>query len=455
VLPGPFSNSFLSHTTTAASHVGGSPRSPTRLADTPAPTSSRADSAAAAASFSGPSQAGSCRDSFAGADPPHGAARGEALGGFFVGQWVHVWSNGVKMWFDGTVDEIATSVVEDMYQGEVRQVQPGSIKLRYDGRVKWLPIAKAEDELRKVHAGAKDISHYGWREMRPGDALPDRAVRSGSTPTDGEVFVACNPLGEPGKLSLEASEEGPRRMGRIWCPPGGDGAERGQALVLRPRHVARWVPVCWGDQLPAGAVPARAAPKGEQVYVARHGEEAGRLSAAEGRVLEVRSHHAGGSSKGDVLVVEEVARELEVEVLKTTSLQNPGYRMFDGLRKSVHRMRGTNSFSPYVSVSFGDLQWRSTCRTQVDGEAFYGERAYFPVPAGEAPASSLQFKAKDERGLRQMVGIHGNPTIGAASLDTAQFDSTEEQTLELMRSGTSQGRLTARLRWHGGRPGSP
>lgn len=376
---------------------------------------------------------------------------GEVAGGFFVGQKVHAWSKAKKMWFnDGIVDEVATSVLKEKFQDQVRKVLPGSVKVRFDGRVKWLPAAQAEDELRKVD----DCVRYGWREMRPHDTLPDKVVKSGSTPTDGDVYVACNQTGEPGKLSLEPAEEGALKMDKIWCPEGND-TEHGQVLVLGQRHVARWAAVCAGDPLPTGAVPARAAPEGQQVFVARLGEEAGKLSAAGGCVQEVRSHHGGSSAEGEVLVVEEVASELEVEILSAMELQSPGYRFGDVMRKGFHWMRGESSLAPYVKVVFGDQTWRSSCRRQQGGEHFFGERAFFPVPLGEAPPSCLTFKAKDERFLRQVVGVVGDPTIGSGSIEAAGLDITEAQVVELLRGGSSQGRLRVRLRWHGGRPGGP
>jgi len=349
---------------------------------------------------------------------------------------------------------VATAVKHVMFQEQVWEVSPGMIGVRFDGtNVKWLTAAEAKKEIRKV----EDCGTHGWREMRPQDILPDRVVKAGSTHTDGDVFAACNSQGEPGKMNVDSTEEGTRRLKHIWCPLG-QAADQGHALVLYPRFVARWESIKAGDELPTGAVAAKAAPEGQEAlevaFVARVDKEAGKLTVVDGRVLKLQTHHGGIADEGEVLLVEEVASELEVEIISVRDLKEPNWRPFDNMRKSVHRMKREGSLAPYVKVKFGEAQeeWKSTCRRMKIGEKqlLFGERAHFGVRRDEAPPTSLTLKVKDER----HVTLVGDPTIGTATIEGDQLAIVEAQTVELLHEGSVAGQLKVKLRWHGGRPGS-
>jgi len=375
--------------------------------------------------------------------------------GHSKGQRVHVWSNSKKRWFnDGIVVDIASTDFKDKGKDDrVMKVLPGSIKVRFHGsESKWLNGSAASEQLRRLD----DRSGYGWREMRPHDLVPDRAVWTGSTWTDGAVCVACSPAGEPGKLALDASEEGSYRMSRIWCAEGND-SENGYALVLEVLSAARWTQVSAGDDVPLGAVPARTSPDGQQVYIARNKDgEAGKLVAQNRRVVEIACHHGKSVKTGDVLVVVPVERELEVEVLSVAALGAPKYRPMDGMRALGHRMMQESSLVPYIKLQFGDETWSSCPRRLTasgDEEHAISERAYFPVPDASAAPAALSVKVKDKRLLGGK--LVGDPTIGNCSVEGAALDATEVRTLELQRDGRCQGRVTLRVCWHGGRAGAP
>lgn len=123
---------------------------------------------------------------------------------------------------------------------------------------------------------------------------------AGTTPTDGEVYVARHASGEAGKLNMN---EG--LVWHIWAHTGGK-KEGGDVFLAHDHVPVEWVPVSKGDPLPQGAVYAGHTKTDGDVYVVRdeHGA-AGKLNVDAGRVHNVWCHGQGWFAlpKGEVLVV--------------------------------------------------------------------------------------------------------------------------------------------------------
>lgn len=165
-----------------------------------------------------------------------------------------------------------------------------------------------------VHAGAKAILNHQqyfdsvhispahcseWVPISRGQPLPEAAVKSGSTEGDGDLYVARNGAGEPGKLNLQDNT-----MWNIWCHDGGQ-AQQGDILVHKKGRLA-WMNVSRGDPLPFGAVFGGVSTSDGSggTYVARVDGACGKLNIQDAKVYNIWVHGSRLASKaGEVLVI--------------------------------------------------------------------------------------------------------------------------------------------------------
>lgn len=139
---------------------------------------------------------------------------------------------------------------------------------------------------------------YEWIAVRRGQEVPPRAVVSGTTDTDGEVYVARNSSGEVGKLNLDHGT-----VWNIWCHHG-QNSQEGDILVLKWGVDAVWQRVKSGDPLPHSTVISHAGERDGDVSVARVDGACGKLTVSNGKVGNIWVHgHRYGLGSGEVLTV--------------------------------------------------------------------------------------------------------------------------------------------------------
>lgn len=144
---------------------------------------------------------------------------------------------------------------------------------------------------------------YRWDRIRRGDAVPEGAVHAGRTATDGIVFVALTADGDCGKLNTDFSGNALN----IWASSSDGPGEEGWVLVKKAGSLAAWRAVSKGHKLPDRAVFAgeRLGDGGDgPMYVARAGNESGRLLLDGDLVREIQCHHKGSQEDGEVLIFE-------------------------------------------------------------------------------------------------------------------------------------------------------
>jgi len=152
------------------------------------------------------------------------------------------------------------------------------------------------------------VSQYAWVKFGPNAdefELPEGAVKAGETETDGEVYVARNKDGEPGKLNL---------AGNIWCHHNGEDT-KGQVFCVKDEEARLdWVPCKKGDKLPPGAVYAGHTCTDGRVYVARVETGAcGKVNVSGGLINNFWVHEGGMQmfgptgryEEGEVLCIDE------------------------------------------------------------------------------------------------------------------------------------------------------
>jgi len=142
---------------------------------------------------------------------------------------------------------------------------------------------------------------YRWDRIRSGDSIPEGAVHAGRTATDGIVFVALTDDGDCGKLNT--SSNGEKAM-NIWASSSDGPGSEGYVLVKKEGAVAAWRCVSKGERLPDRAVFAgeRFGDGDGPMYVARSGNESGRLLLDGELVREIQCHHKGSQEDGEVLI---------------------------------------------------------------------------------------------------------------------------------------------------------
>jgi hypothetical protein len=146
------------------------------------------------------------------------------------------------------------------------------------------------------------VSCYEWAPFRRGDALPEGAIQGGQTEADGDIYVARNLGGEPGKLNLDNG-----KAWNLWCHHDGE-TQEGQVLVAKKGAPFEWKRVQKGDPLPEGAVLAGKTGKDGEVYVGRFNQQCGKVNLDGDRIHNFWVHSAGffsvsHSEEGEILVI--------------------------------------------------------------------------------------------------------------------------------------------------------
>merc|ERR1712232_1293538 len=152
-------------------------------------------------------------------------------------------------------------------------------------------------------------------------------------------------------------------------------------------------------------------------------EECGRLTVDEGKVVTVECNHAGSAKHVEVLVVQEVACEGELEVLRVMELGGVAYRFGDFTRGFLHTLTGQEQvLHPYVRVEFPACPLRQSPAWQAGFRDFsashaqegaeFNERVRFPLPLD---AGGLQLKVQVYNMLDRK-SMRGNPLIGEGTL---------------------------------------
>lgn len=174
-------------------------------------------------------------------------------------------------------------------------------------------------------------SKYQWRPIRQGDPIPEGAVQSGKTLSDGAVFVALNPDGDCGKLN---SDRATGRANLIYCFSEAQPVQEGWVLVNVSGAVEAWRSVCRGQRLPDGVVFAgeRFGDGNGPMYVGRTGSESGKLLLDEDVVREIQCHHKGALEQGEVLVLDPCLMQAHIDADE---------KVDDGAKKLDHSSRWT------------------------------------------------------------------------------------------------------------------
>ena len=86
---------------------------------------------------------------------------------------------------------------------------------------------------------------YEWISMRKGDTIPDNAVYSGQTSTDGKVYVAKID-NSPGKVNLENG-----KINNFWSQKYNS---RTEGEVLISHGINNWKELSYGQPIPQNAV---------------------------------------------------------------------------------------------------------------------------------------------------------------------------------------------------------
>jgi len=379
---------------------------------------------------------------------------GLVLGGrtpLAIGDHVQVWSNGQQVWCDCTIDDIATEdCTKEGQGGHGYKVEAGAAFVRFsdDKRRKWLSPDLHNTQLRKP---------YDWVVTNRGREVPQRAVCAGRTDNAGEMFVGRSFSGESGKITV--LDAGRRAMHNLWVYKHDKPDRYAEMLSLRIGFKATWLAISEGDAIPEGAVASKA----RNNYVARNDKaapEAGMLTVTvptkKGdvpRMDQILCHHDGISTKGEILVIQESSRELQVEIISCEGLHSPEYRFGDHLRKGL----GANKLSPYVEVDFLGSIWRSGHHSAASEETAEGKRQFSAEfrevvyidlkPDDDLDGLTLKFRVKDKR----RIPVVEDPVVGECSLALtsdmlgAERCETLQRKDDLQRKGKTYGSMQVLL----------
>lgn len=180
-------------------------------------------------------------------------------------------------------------------EDKAREEAERRAKLEEEARQK----TAADDEARR--AAAEPI--YDWKRVQQGDPVPEGAVLSGKTKSDGDVYVARDMKGELGKLNLLRG-----KVNNIWCHEGGKSKDTLpiDVLVLCGKGVAEWKSIHKGNDIPMGAVLGGATvTDGGEIYVARVKDgECGKLNVNKGKAHNIWVHSAWmAHTEGEILCI--------------------------------------------------------------------------------------------------------------------------------------------------------
>lgn len=141
------------------------------------------------------------------------------------------------------------------------------------------------------------VEPYLWMPVKRGDDLPFGCVHTGSTGSDGDVYVARNVAsGACGKLNLDNG-----KVWNIWCH--GSGSTQEGEILVAINMVPTWSHVKRGDELPAGCILAGSTRTDGDVYVARNASGAGgKLNLDAGKMHNIWCHgDRAAAQEGEVL----------------------------------------------------------------------------------------------------------------------------------------------------------
>lgn len=346
------------------------------------------------------------------------------------GEYVHVWSNSEKRWYD---DGLVLEVVERPRVVQGFKVTRGSVQVRFADKasMKWLVAERALTELRKTL--------FGWHPLGSEEALPERALLADSSTEEGQVFVARSRKGEIGSLTI-ADRPGPKSIQSIWTPSD-EVSQSGAALVLNPGVAAEWRRALRGEPLPASVITSGI---GVSAVVGRNRRgEPGQVDLLEGsgHVDAVHCQRGGRRREDcDVLLLQYTSAELEVQVLRIEGLVDPEYRFGD----LTSGLFGLRSARPLVHIELGNAKWRSGYREmppEAAGNVDLFERAFFPLTqVSQVENMELIVRVVDYR--RKSSPLYGSASV---KLDAVMSEGCCSCRLELIRGGRIRGQLSLRL----------
>merc|ERR1712166_1247458 len=143
---------------------------------------------------------------------------------------------------------------------------------------------------------------YEWVSKSRGDELPSNAIYSGSTHTDGHVYVArFNNI--PGKVNLSN-----KKIYNFWVQAIGS-QKCGEGLITN--NVYRWVNIVRGDKIPDGAVYSGVDQNGDKIWVGRSvSGESGKINCHDNNSKNPLMHNLwysqhSSNTKAHILVIQE------------------------------------------------------------------------------------------------------------------------------------------------------
>uniref|UniRef100_A0A7S1FDS5 Uncharacterized protein n=1 Tax=Noctiluca scintillans TaxID=2966 RepID=A0A7S1FDS5_NOCSC len=145
--------------------------------------------------------------------------------------------------------------------------------------------------LRKLVESAGDL--FQWHSVKQGDYLPEL-----KTIPIGNGYVGRSKGLESGMIYLVNG-----KFDRVETHQGG-AATSGDVLCVRREAKISWVPISRRDGLPECAVHAGATRSDGDLYVAKKGDEVGKLNLDQGKMWNIWCRSYGSTDTGEVLVIQ-------------------------------------------------------------------------------------------------------------------------------------------------------
>jgi hypothetical protein len=142
---------------------------------------------------------------------------------------------------------------------------------------------------------------YAWIRAQVGDPIPEKAVLSGETKSDGLVYIARNSDGGLGKVNINNPEEA--KVYNFWAH-GGKDTQFGDVLVLKDTAMMYWTKVKAGDDIPPEAVFGGKLGTDDTYACRGDDHEPGKLIAKDEKVVKLLYHsHWRARYEGEILCI--------------------------------------------------------------------------------------------------------------------------------------------------------
>eukprot|EP00929_Paragymnodinium_shiwhaense_P015214 TRINITY_DN123279_c0_g1_i1.p1 TRINITY_DN123279_c0_g1~~TRINITY_DN123279_c0_g1_i1.p1 ORF type:complete len:318 (+),score=40.81 TRINITY_DN123279_c0_g1_i1:57-956(+) len=197
-----------------------------------------------------------------------------------------------------------TSKDGDVYVGRNAQGEVGKINLDH-GKMwnLWVQGSGSCESCDVLVTGGPRVCRVVWKPYSKGEAIPEGAVLSGKTDADGDMIVARNNDGVPGKLNLSDGNFGSGLLHNLWVHDSGC-HEEGEVLCVKPLPFS-WVACSRGNPLPPNSVLCGRTKADGDLYIGRNsGQEVGKVNLDGGNMWNIWCHKGGGSQECEVLVLE-------------------------------------------------------------------------------------------------------------------------------------------------------